>query len=75
MGSVSSVIRSRLLADSRPIFPLMWPKVIWNGAFGGSNTLLTNSTAESGLQLVQGMQNATLVSGKASVTEGEALVA
>ena len=53
----------------------MGPRVIWNGQDGASNALLNNSTTESGLQLVQGTQNATFVSGMTNVTEGEALVA
>lgn len=66
VGSVASIIRSRLLANSRPIYPLKGPYVIWNGESDSLDVLVGNETAQSGLNLVQGVQNATL---------GEALVA
>ncbi len=49
--------------NSRPIYPLTRPSVIWNGQNGAVAAGLGNSTARSVIQLVQGMANATLVSG------------
>lgn len=72
-GSVPGSIRSRLLVNSRPIYPLSRPKVIWNGQDGDINPLLENSTAQSLLQLVQEMPNSTLVSGNTNLTGGQAL--
>lgn len=74
-GSVPSIIRTRLLANSRPVSPLTVPKVISNGQNGALNALLNVSTSESVLQLVQEMPNATLISGITNLTEGQASVA
>lgn len=74
-GSVPSVIRSRLLANSRPIFPSTGPKVIWNRQSVALDAPLNTSTSGSLLQLVPGTPNGTLVGGITNVTEGQAAVA
>lgn len=74
-GLVPWAIRSRLLANSRPIYPLSRPNVIWNGKNGAVNPLLNNSTSQSVLQLVQDMPNSTLTPGITNMTKGQALAA
>ena len=68
-------MRERLLVNSRPIYPLTRPRVVWNGQNGALGAGLGNSSSQSGTQVGQGMANATLFSGIGNATEGQALVA
>ena len=73
LRSVPGVIRSMLLATSRPIYPRSRPKVVWNGQYEEVlDSPLDNSTWQPVLQLVQ---NATVSTGIANMTEGQASVA
>ena len=57
-GSVPSIIRSKLLGLSRPIYPLNRPRVVWNGEAGMLNAQPDNSTSQPLLQLVPNVTDA-----------------